>query len=494
MEIKYQMNKKRVKLQSKVAIYFVVVTLVLCVGVSFVISQYYLSKMKEFYSKRAVQQGYIMSEYMDSNVVQEAIDGKLSKEKYTEIENYLKRVLKECELKYLYVFVPRENDVIYIWDLTSVYPDILEEECAYISEEDKAVCNKLKNGYYPKIETVVSNSAEFGYIVTAYVPLLDDNGDLVAILGLDMSMDLILQNVREFRIVVIGIVLLIMFIYAQFAYFSLKMKILNPIIDLIREMSQFVQTDDTETEEIIDIIFGNDEIDDLTIGFNYMIESLKKNLEDLENANKEIKEKSAYMYHIQNNIIIGMATMIEGRDGSTGEHVINTARYVEILARELLKRGMYPETITYSFVERLIKAAPMHDIGKVAIPDSILNKPGRFTDDEYTIMKTHSAEGGKLLLKVLGDLTDQEFINIAEDVTLYHHEKWDGTGYPSGLKGTEIPLAARIMAVADVYDALIAVRVYKNPMPREKALKIIEEEAGTHFDPELALLFVELMR
>lgn len=210
-------------------------------------------------------------------------------------------------------------------------------------------------------------------------------------------------------------------------------------------------------------------------------------LEDNERKARRIQE-------MQSGTIMGMAKIIESRDGSTGEHVKHSAEYVALLAREAQKRKVYSHVLTDEFVNLLINAAPLHDIGKIAIPDSILNKPGRFTDEEFEIMKSHAVEGGRIILDVLEGLTDHEFTKMAAEIATYHQEKWNGTGYPKGLKGEEIPLSARFMAIADVYDALVARRVYKAGMPREKALSIIAKDAGVHFDPILAPIFVDIMK
>lgn len=144
-----------------------------------------------------------------------------------------------------------------------------------------------------------------------------------------------------------------------------------------------------------------------------------------------------------------------------------------------------------SFCERMIKAAPMHDLGKIAVDDSILRKPGRFEPEEYEQMKTHSPKGALIVQKVLKETTDEEFKRIAINVAHYHHEKWNGTGYPSGLKEKEIPVEARIMALADVFDALVSKRCYKEARTYDEAFAIIENDLGKHFDPEIGKVFLE---
>lgn len=208
----------------------------------------------------------------------------------------------------------------------------------------------------------------------------------------------------------------------------------------------------------------------------------------------ELARHNARIAGIQESTIIGMANLIESRDGSTGEHVKNTAAYVGLLADAALKAGLYPETVTPHFVELVKKAAPLHDVGKIVVPDQILNKPGRLTPEEFKVMQAHAAEGGDIVREVLAGVTEPEYTDIAADIASYHHEKWNGSGYPEGLAGEDIPVAARIMAIADVYDALVSKRVYKDPVSPEEALAIIERDAGSHFDPQLVPLFLNLMR
>lgn len=223
------------------------------------------------------------------------------------------------------------------------------------------------------------------------------------------------------------------------------------------------------------------------------LNSYKNQLEiDIENKNKALHEHDEKMLKLQNTTIIGMATLIESRDGDTGEHVKRTSVYVAMLAQAARLAGYESETLTDSYIELLIKAAPLHDIGKIMVSDTILLKPARLTEEEFEKIKLHASEGGRIVRNVIGGIGDEEYINIASDVAAYHHEKWDGTGYNEGLSGRDIPLCARIMAIADVFDALISKRCYKEKMPIDEAFEIIKDSGGTHFDPVLAGIFLDI--
>ena len=198
---------------------------------------------------------------------------------------------------------------------------------------------------------------------------------------------------------------------------------------------------------------------------------------------KEVEAKTKRIVEMHDNLILGMATMVESRDNSTGGHIRRTSVAVRILLDEM--RDDPHLNLSESFCKNLIKAAPMHDLGKIAVDDAILKKAGAFTPEERKKMERHAAEGARIVHEILKETDDLEFRQIAENVAHYHHERVDGLGYPDGLKGREIPMEARIMSIADFYDALVSKRVYKERYSFEKANEIILEEMGTRFDPTL---------
>lgn len=216
------------------------------------------------------------------------------------------------------------------------------------------------------------------------------------------------------------------------------------------------------------------------------IEEYRKDLEGV------VRRQTAKIEKIQREIIISLVNLIESRDGSTGQHVKRTSQYVEMIIEELQKRNMFDDVINEAYIYNVTKAAPMHDIGKIKIPDQVLQKPGKLTDEEFDIMKQHSLEGGKIIHTIMEKIEEKDYIEVAYNVATFHHEKWNGKGYPDGLSGEQIPLEARIMAVADVFDALISKRCYKDAMSLDKAFDIIEESRGEHFDPQIAQVFLEL--
>lgn len=193
---------------------------------------------------------------------------------------------------------------------------------------------------------------------------------------------------------------------------------------------------------------------------------------------------------MQSGMITFMAEVVENRDDNTGGHIRRTAEYVACIAKELKAQEIYCDILTDRYVSDMVVAAPLHDIGKIHIPDAILNKPGKLTAEEFEVMKTHTTAGEELLTHAKAELGESDYLNMALEMAAYHHEWWNGKGYPYGISGEEIPLCARIMAVADVFDALTSKRCYKDAMPLEKAYAIIREDSGTHFDPAVVEAFL----
>jgi putative two-component system response regulator len=206
---------------------------------------------------------------------------------------------------------------------------------------------------------------------------------------------------------------------------------------------------------------------------------------------QEVARRTREVTAIQDVAIQAMASLAETRDNETGNHIRRTQHYIKVLAEHLRDHPRFSHFLSEETIQLLFKSAPLHDIGKIGIPDHILLKPGRFTEEEFEIMKTHTTLGRDAIQHAedaLGIRAD--FLSLAKEIAYSHQEKWDGSGYPQGLAADEIPISARLMAVADVYDALISRRVYKSGMPHEQAVEIIRQGRGTHFDPDICDAFL----
>jgi len=205
-----------------------------------------------------------------------------------------------------------------------------------------------------------------------------------------------------------------------------------------------------------------------------------------------VQKRTQELQNTRDVTIAALASLAETRDNETGGHIHRTQEYVKVLAEKLRKEGHFPGLLTTDFIELLYKSAPLHDIGKVGIKDAILLKPGKLTDEEFDAMKKHTTLGAESLKRAGEDKEEIEFLTLATEIALTHHEKWDGSGYPYNLEKEFIPLSGRLMAIADVYDALITKRVYKPAFDHEKAVSIIEEGKGRHFDPLLCDMFSKI--
>jgi len=206
-------------------------------------------------------------------------------------------------------------------------------------------------------------------------------------------------------------------------------------------------------------------------------------------AEREDKLQTTVL-QLQRAILKTMADMLEGRDGTTGGHTERANAYLAVLLAAIKNSGLYPEEVGSWDIDLVLQSSQLHDLGKIAIDDAVLKKPGRLTPEEFDHIKTHTTAGHSIIEKIKQSTTEHEFLDYAGIFALYHHEKWDGGGYPLGLAGQDIPLLGRLLALCDVYDALTSERPYKTPMPHSKALVIIQESSGTHFEPALVDLFI----
>lgn len=223
----------------------------------------------------------------------------------------------------------------------------------------------------------------------------------------------------------------------------------------------------------------------------YVLENITSEYYYADRLKRNVDIKTKEIARMQRSVIASFAAMVEARDGNTGQHVKRTSEYVGILAQSLRDNDRYRDLLDEQTIQMITDAAPLHDIGKISIPDAILTKPGKLTDEEFSIIQTHSAVGANIIKDTLKDIEHADYLRVAMDMAHYHHEKWDGSGYPSGLSGNDIPLAARIMAVADVYDALCSKRSYKKAFSNEKAYGIIIDGRGHHFDPDIVDAFTK---
>jgi len=205
-----------------------------------------------------------------------------------------------------------------------------------------------------------------------------------------------------------------------------------------------------------------------------------------------IRERTTKLNRMQNAIISVLADIVESRDKGTHGHIERTSKFIKILIDGMKERGVYSGEMRGWDMEKMISSARMHDLGKISVTDTIVNKHGKLTEDEYEIIKTHASEGERIIDEIISKTGEGDFLHNARLFAGCHHERWDGKGYPRGLKGTDIPLQGRIMAIVDVYDALVSERPYKKALPHEEAVAMIMENAGSQYDPKIAEVFYEI--
>ena len=409
---------------------------------------------------------------------------------YTEIESKLYKIRNGFpQALYLYVYKILEDGCHVVFDLDATDGEEGGEPGSVIAFDPTFVpyLPKLLNG--EPIEPIISDD-QYGWLLTVYKPLKNSVGKTVAYIAADISMGEILIDQAKFFIKLLsmffGLSIIIMSIVLEFVHRG----IVNPVNRMASGAIHFAynleQSRVNSVQELDSLnITTDDEIEYL---YKALIKTCKDSVEFIERLEKAAER----ITRMQDEIIINFAEMVEARDTSTGNHIKKTAFYVEAIAKELQREGKFSEILDDAYIAKLKRSAPLHDIGKIAVSDLILNKPGKLTDEEFAIMKSHTTEGWRILEKIeenASDSMDDDYLKEATEMAHYHHEKWDGTGYPTGIKGNGIPLSARIMAVADVFDALVAERIYKKPFTYEKAMAIITEGAGKHFDPVVVEAF-----
>ena len=429
---------------------------------------------------------------IDADRIDEFLEQGEKAEDYKAIESKLYKIRNGFpQALYLYVYKILEDGCHVVFDLDATDGEDGSDPGSVVAFDPSF------EPYLPKllagepIEPIISDD-QYGWLLTVYKPLKNSVGKTVAYVAADISMGEILIDQAKFFIKLLsmffGLSIIIMSIVLEF----MKRGIVHPVNRMASGAMHFaynLEQDSANVQELESLgIESSDEI-------GHLYKALTKMCNDSIGFIRRLEKAAERIQNMQDEIIINFAEMVEARDTSTGNHIKKTAFYVEAIAKELYKEGKFKDILDEAYIAKLKRSAPLHDIGKIAVSHLILNKPGKLTDDEFAIMKSHTTEGWHILEKIeenASDSMDDGYLKEATEMAHYHHEKWDGTGYPTGIKGAGIPLSARIMAVADVFDALVAERVYKKPFTYEKAMQIITEGAGKHFDPTVVEAFTKI--
>lgn len=477
---------RKLSLKNKVLSMIVLTALVLGIlstGISYML---YRNIMNERYASSCSAAVNLMLQTIDADRVEGYLADGVETDDYVSTERALEEI-RACmpDIEYMYMYQIREDGCHVVFDVdTPELPggtlgDLVPHEDAFSDYLDELLAGR-------EIQPVISNGA-YGWLLTVYKPLRDSAGRCVAYAAADIAMDNVIIDRYVFIIrmatLLFGATILIVAIAVWYA----ESRLVTPINAMAAASSEFAY--DSEEQRLkstgrirsLNIQTG-DEIENL-------YHALAKTVTDVAAYITDINDKAKLIAQMQSNIIISFATMVENRDLNTGAHIKHTSAYVQVLAEELRRSHPQSETLSDEYIHKMVRSAPLHDIGKIRISDTILNKPGRLTPEEFEEIKTHTTAGRDILTGMTENINDTDYLSQATAMALYHHERWDGKGYPFGLAGEEIPLCARIMAVADVFDALVSRRSYKEPMPFATAKEIIVNEAGSHFDPAVVDAF-----
>lgn len=441
-------------------------------------------------SQYALSVAQFASSQIDPDMVDTYIEQGEAAPGYLETEQKLQFIYRGADsLEYLYVYKIEEDGCHVVFDMDT--PELEGGEPGDIIEFDESFSEYIPDLLAGNpIEPIVTNDT-YGWLLTAYVPVYDSEGNCVCYAAVDISMPDLESSERIFATKIIAMLLGFFTLILALGVTLADIFIIEPVNSIAAATTKFNYNSDDARSETVERLKGlvintGDEIE-------HLYHALTKTTQDTVDYISESQRKSEALEMLQSAMINVMANLVESRDESTGTHIKNTAEYVQIIVDELKKEGTpYADQMTDEYMADVVASAPLHDIGKIMVPDAILNKPGKLTDAEYEVMKTHAEEGGKIIEDVIRKVGNIKsgYLNEAKNMAHYHHEKWNGKGYPEGLSGEDIPLSARIMAVADVFDALVAERCYKPPFSFEDAMSIIKKDAGTHFDPVVAQVFI----
>ncbi len=409
---------------------------------------------------------------------------------YGETERLLSEIFSSSpKIAYLYVYKMTDQGFQVVFDIDTEYSQGAEIGSMIPYDESfEPYIPRLLAG--EPVEPIITND-EYGYLLTSAAPVYDSSGKCACYAIADVNVKDIIADRNSFLVEIITLYLSFFILLSTFVMWLTDYHIVYPIKTITDTVDGFTTSgdsqdkldEDVKTIRSIDVHTG-DELERLYLS----ICGMTKNQAEQMRNNRRLSDSTAKM---QDGLIITMADMVENRDSDTGAHIQKTAAYVRIITEGLRKKGYYSEKLTEKFVSDAVRSAPLHDVGKINIPDVVLNKPGKLTEEEYEIMKTHTTAGKRIMEHAISTVEGDNYLKEARNMAAYHHERWDGKGYPEGLHGEVIPLSARIMAVADVFDALTSPRVYKPAFSLEKALSILEEGSGTQFDPKCIEVFMD---
>ena len=430
----------------------------------------------------------VMAKTIDPEKVDLYLEQGKSAAGYAEAESAIRTIRDsspDIQYAYVYKILPDGCHVVFDPDTEEMPGSAPGDVIAFEGAFEKYLPALLAG---EEIEPVISNGV-YGWLLSVYTPVLNSRGECVCYACADISMQRLQVTEYSFMARAVSLFVAFFVLIMTVGLWLAEYGVILPINSIALATSGFAydsgegRRETVEQLKKLDIHTG-DEIENL-------YQAVAKTSEDTMQYIADVQKKNETIAQMQDSLIAVLADLVESRDLYTGNHVKHTAEYAGIIAEQLRRKGIYADQLTDDFIRDLVHSAPLHDVGKIKIPDALLNKPARLTDEEFERMKRHTIAGREIIAKAAEKTADGTYLKEAQNLAAYHHERWDGKGYPFGLAGEDIPLSARIMAVADVFDALISKRSYKEGYSLEKSFGIIREGIGTHFDPQVAQAFLE---
>ncbi|WP_024856833.1 HD domain-containing phosphohydrolase [Ruminococcus albus] len=487
---KYRSEKRAFSMRIKMLIVLMIaLSTVAAVGTYISVRVYYKSMITQH---TALAQGTakLAAREIDGDKIEDYLASDGDSEDYRRSHRLLEDILYSSpEIAYLYVYQMKPDGfhVVFDIDTEDIPADKIGEVLPY-DDGFEPYLSELLSG--EPVEPVITDD-EYGHLLTVAEPVYDSAGVCRCYAIADVDVEMLINNMHSFLMEMIAVFFSFLILICVFVIWLTDYHIIFPLraitmqIDKISKSGNDQETLDNDVRKIRKLkINTGDEIEQLYRSLCTMTLNQSEQM-------RSIRRLSDSTVKMQDGLIITMADMVENRDSDTGAHIQKTSAYVKIIVEGLKEKGYYPEKITPKFMSDVVRSAPLHDVGKINIPDGVLNKPGKLTPEEYEIMKTHTTAGKNIMEHAIETVEGDSYLKEARNMAAYHHERWDGKGYPEGLHGEVIPLSARIMAVADVFDALTSPRVYKPAFPLDKALSIIEEGNGTQFDPKCVEVFID---
>jgi HD-GYP domain-containing protein (c-di-GMP phosphodiesterase class II) len=468
----------------------IISVIMVCVAVVTTIISYILYQnfaMKQ-YTYNCSSAAKVTANLVDPERVGEFIRDGENAPGYMEVKAKLEAIREgNPDVEFIYVYKFTENGVSVVFDLDT--PEVKADKPGAVIEYEEyllSIKNDLLEG--KEIEPLLDNT-KYGRLLTVFEPIIDSTGKCVCYAAADVKVEDIKLSTLNYMTKVFSLFVGFYIFILALCIWLVDYHLIYPISEMTVSARKFAY----DSEEALEISVDRLQHLDISTGdeIENLYESLSKTIAETVGYLEDVEAKGEEIAHMQNGLIYVLADMVESRDKNTGDHVRKTAAYVRLIMKKMKEKGLYPDILTEEYMNDVGNSAPLHDVGKIMVSDVILNKRGKLTDEEFAIMKGHTIAGRKVIENAMALVSDNGYLEEAKNLATYHHERWDGKGYPSGKAGEDIPLSARIMAVADVFDALVSRRSYKEPFSFEKAMSIITEGAGTQFDPQIAAIFAE---